>query len=261
MREITFIERSTEHQWRASRAEFSITQKDIENVEFALGVLEAKFKDNKKNLQLALNLGAGPVGKELLVMLDIRFATGSLINYTIQDYHNMHNKQDITQFIEYFQKDVLDRQKWIIGQFKRKITPPKADYIAEIIPDMVKNNYGVGHKEFKVYTAKLRTGIVCSECDSIVTKSSYQTHVASFNCLKDHLSREVYNRGWTPIETSQDVQAVRRSRVQYDIIPANFNVWAPKWVGDAIEAYHKNKDGYAGMTLTEYLDKVNEQNS
>lgn len=61
-------------------------------------------------------------------------------------------------------------------------------------------------------------------------------------------------RGWVQIYGEDLVRTVRESGVPYDGMVMKQNTYVPRWVYDAIQNFQKN--GYADMTLAEFLKKL-----
>lgn len=64
--------------------------------------------------------------------------------------------------------------------------------------------------------------------------------------------------GWLPVEDKTLVASIQNTqRTPWEISVFTNGMIAPKWVFEAVESYHK-VGGFAGMSLTEWLDKVSD---
>lgn len=60
---------------------------------------------------------------------------------------------------------------------------------------------------------------------------------------------------WVKVVGIHIINAIRESKVPYDGMVHNDSTWVPEWVKNAVMLYNKS-DGYAGLTLAEFLRKM-----
>lgn len=108
--------------------------------------------------------------------------------------------------------------------------------------------------------AQLINGTTCEKCNKHMPVDLFPHHQATWNCLIDEGQLKAAKLGYEPLGDHKDALAVRMAlTVPSSLVPDRFTVHAPKWVHEAIEKYHTNGDQYAGMSLSEFLTKLNSE--
>lgn len=97
---------------------------------------------------------------------------------------------------------------------------------------------------------------ICSICSDVVVYDDLSDHQLGSACLTQKTNNAMESMGWVAIEQEQECDIAKATNVPYQMVAASFDMWAPSWVTSAIAAWTRHKGGFAGMTLTEYLDKM-----
>jgi hypothetical protein len=96
----------------------------------------------------------------------------------------------------------------------------------------------------------------CNSCGEIIPASSFNSHVGSLKCMLATHERDLREKGWKPVSSSHHLAAIKKAGVNYEVRATGFTMWAPAWVHESIEKFEQG-DGYAGMSLAEFLSKMN----
>lgn len=96
---------------------------------------------------------------------------------------------------------------------------------------------------------------VCNICSDVVVYDDLADHQVGSSCLSQTTRNQAEANGLVLIEAEFEADLTKTTSVPYQMVPSSYDMWVPRWVESAITAYNKNK-GFAGLTLTEYLDKL-----
>jgi hypothetical protein len=97
----------------------------------------------------------------------------------------------------------------------------------------------------------------CKKCGLVREKSMMHAHGFHPECYIEAERRRVLDAGLTKIYDIEEIIAIRAAALTHEIVPESVGVHVPDWVISAIKTYKSNPDGYAGLTLTEYLKMIN----
>lgn len=103
--------------------------------------------------------------------------------------------------------------------------------------------------------ARVFSGVLCPDCGYIINKSSFKQHRVSMKCMTDSSNRDVREAGYVELTTGPEMTAARVADIKIELRPSGYTMWAPPWVGDAVETYRRN-NGFAGLSLGQYLAKM-----
>lgn len=104
-------------------------------------------------------------------------------------------------------------------------------------------------------------GCDCDKCGKSVDRSTIESHQRGWHCSIDSKIVEATNQNYNLIANA-DIAAEIRSipNIPSMLVPERFNVWAPTWVLEAVDSYIKyaaeNGEGFAGLTLSEFLTRT-----
>lgn len=151
--------------------------------------------------------------------------------------------------IKYFTHTMLEA--WLLRQLKTllSIEDNNLDNLSFINNINIQNRYGV------ITEARTATSVICDNCGHIVVKRNMSSHAISLACKQATNDRDLRQLGWKTL-SGHHVAAIFKSGVQHDIRASGFTMWVPPWVESAINKYEKG-EGYGGMTLSEFLSKLN----
>lgn len=104
-------------------------------------------------------------------------------------------------------------------------------------------------------TSHILDGQVCQYCGAVYPSNKMARHQLSQICKIDSANRDLREQQWQPVEDGPEIRAIREAGIAMELRPNGFTMWAPPWVKDAMEQFKRN-NGFAGMSLTEYLNKM-----
>jgi hypothetical protein len=96
---------------------------------------------------------------------------------------------------------------------------------------------------------------VCVNCGDVVVYDEMVDHVASSACYSQVTRNAEDSAGWELLEFEHEAMLNKTTNVPHKMVAASYDMWVPKWVKPAIQAYQSRK-GFAGLELEEYLDKM-----
>lgn len=100
-------------------------------------------------------------------------------------------------------------------------------------------------------------GRTCENCDKPFPADWIERHKASWVCPVEGGASKAEKAGFVRIGNNKDANAVRNAlNIPSMLVPTQMMVFAPKWVVDGITAFHRNGDSYAGLSLSEFLEKL-----
>jgi hypothetical protein len=110
-----------------------------------------------------------------------------------------------------------------------------------------------------LYGVKIFDGFKCKYCGESGPKKSESKHMLHPICQIAEARLKAKKDGLEPLNSNDEIIAVRSLDIEHKLIPINVDVYVPSWVINAIKVYHDN-GGYAGMTLAEFLVSVRPDN-
>jgi hypothetical protein len=100
----------------------------------------------------------------------------------------------------------------------------------------------------------------CTQCEAVIEIQRVEEHLQHPECLIKRDEVQAVKRGLQKIEF-QDGLVARLAGVGNMPVATHYDIWVEPWVLKAIETYRKLDNGetgpYAGLTLQEYLTKMN----
>jgi hypothetical protein len=125
----------------------------------------------------------------------------------------------------------------------------------------LRNGVGVNISFFKRFQptdigiVKGFAGLLCKDCGAVVSEKIYKQHLKSLNCMTQTANRDLRDQGYVELSSGPDIAAVRAAGVDIEFRPSGYSIWAPPWVGNAIDAYRANQ-GFAGMKMGEFITRM-----
>lgn len=113
----------------------------------------------------------------------------------------------------------------------------------------------VNGESISFIVANVVDGVKCA-CGSAIERNMLSIHTRTWDCAIASTTNAAKDAGFTRIEDPKTAYAVIKAlNVETRLVPERLSVYVPTWVTAAIDSYHKS-DGFGGMTLTEYIDKM-----
>jgi hypothetical protein len=103
-----------------------------------------------------------------------------------------------------------------------------------------------------IIKVSLADGTTCMYCNAVVESRHIVSHQLSVKCFIKQPVSDEYVRIGNSISLSILGEI---GIIPYVFMPASYEVHVPGWVDKAVETFNKN-DGYAGMSLVEYLKRI-----
>lgn len=102
---------------------------------------------------------------------------------------------------------------------------------------------------------------VCSICDQTVIYETMTDHVRSPECHGEAMYNQEIQNGWTQLTEDDEIKVVfEATKIKSKLAPTSYGLFVPSWVKTAIETFN-DSNGFGGMTLAEFLDKMADSNS
>lgn len=98
----------------------------------------------------------------------------------------------------------------------------------------------------------------CLKCRHIASYTTMLKHEDGQLCTTRQAQESANLAGLKQLTIDKEIEAVRRSGVEFERKPARYIYFVPEWVAHAIKAY-KKQGKYAGMSLDEFLSKCKPQ--
>lgn len=171
------------------------------------------------------------------------FPTGSSLTYLSNDIDNM---------IKSYNQVINKATKFIIDVRKGKANPGGS---------LVKFEYGAVSNKIPqyMYVLYVNSRVKCDLCEKEITVGGLKSHRGKMVCK---ITADQNRMAKLKLERVLDVKvvnAVSTGELDGDFIPTGYDCYIPKWMNDAIATYNKN--GYAGMTLVEFLKMMSPDKS
>lgn len=99
---------------------------------------------------------------------------------------------------------------------------------------------------------------ICPQCNEYVLFKNLANHMKDEVCKRDVDRSTATKSGYVPLTADDDkmlAELVATKTILHRYIPYGYDIWVKRWVVAAIDSYNQN-DGFAGMSLTDYLDKL-----
>lgn len=109
------------------------------------------------------------------------------------------------------------------------------------------------------YYGKVFMGTKCDVCGAIIDGASESLHKMHPECkiIRDH--GLALSDNLCPVYGIQDIVAIKEACLDIREVPKMYQYYTQEWVSKAIDTYRKN-NGYADMTLSEYLLAIKPNN-
>lgn len=136
------------------------------------------------------------------------------------------------------------------------------NFLSNLAKDKVTHGmwyYGTQQNDTGILIAKtvVFQGVVCPICKLIVETQDIIGHRMASKCY-DQLKPPAE---FQPMSSSRYLSAISKAgNVPYVFGPIEFDVFVPKWVHTAIDQWQSNSKKYAGLSLSEYLNKMASDN-
>lgn len=155
--------------------------------------------------------------------------------------HYQQNKIEVDKFTQGL-KGAIDKQEQFINNVTAGLSEAGKTF--------------VDRADSHMSSAKIFSGIMCKDCNEIVNSKSYNAHRTSMKCMTDTTNKDVRTSGYKAVEHGPHIAALKKSGVHFEIRPSGYTIWAPDWVQEAITAWEKEPGGFAGLSLSDYLEKM-----
>ena len=128
-----------------------------------------------------------------------------------------------------------------------------------------------GQKYNEVYTVSIPDVVECDICKRTIVAHNINIHKNTASCKDAGRRKDLERRGFKYVSNNTSLhRAIAAGKIQgCELIPIDYNIWAPSWMLDAADKFekeleHSNKKsrkGYAGLTLEEFIAKMTLDNT
>lgn len=107
----------------------------------------------------------------------------------------------------------------------------------------------------QAYLVTVIDGARCSICDQVQPVDGLPEHQKTVDCyIKGEVARAKI-AGFEPLKFTRTDDVLKAKGVTRIMVPIYAQAYVQPWVNQAIDSFGQN-DGYAGMTITEFIDKM-----
>jgi hypothetical protein len=95
----------------------------------------------------------------------------------------------------------------------------------------------------------------CEKCGHTVERNRLKAHQKTPGCAKAAHFKQIKDRGLVQSRAKEVIKLAEQGLIPAESVPVEWEWYVPTRINQSVEQYHKN-NGYAGLTLEEYLLKL-----
>lgn len=99
--------------------------------------------------------------------------------------------------------------------------------------------------------------VQCTKCGETIGSKSLASHQQRDTCKDKTRRKEIESSGYHQVAKGTKVyNMAKRGVVPNELVPTDYDVFVPKWVVNAAEMYEKGGTKYAGLSLDQFVQKM-----